>query len=132
VNVSTTPNVQYAYADGSANTIRPTSLTYPNSRVLNANYGTGGGISDSASRVASLIDNDGTTHLADYSYLGAAGIVIDDYGQPQIRYTLASVTGSVDPVTGDIYSGLDLFSRVKDLRWYNYGTSTDAVRIQHG
>ena len=42
------------------------------------------------------------------------------------------MTGSVDPVTGDIYAGVDLFSRVKDLRWYNYGTSTDAVRIQHG
>jgi RHS repeat-associated protein len=70
--------------------------------------------------------------MADYSYLGAAGIVIDDYAQPQIKYTLASVTGSIDPLTGDIYSGLDLFSRIKDVRWYNYGTSTDAVRIQHG
>lgn len=29
VNTSTTPKVQYAYADGAANTIRPTSMTYP-------------------------------------------------------------------------------------------------------
>ena len=40
VNMSTTPNVQYGYANGSANTIRPTSVTYPNGRVLNYNYGT--------------------------------------------------------------------------------------------
>ena len=73
VNVSTTPKVQYAYANGSANTVRPTSLSYPNGRVLNYNYGTANGIADSASRIASLIDNDGTTHLADYSYLGGSG-----------------------------------------------------------
>ena len=34
VNTGTTPKVEYAYADGSANTTRPTSLTYPNGRVL--------------------------------------------------------------------------------------------------
>ena len=70
VNVSTTPKVQYAYADGSANTVRPVSLTYPNGRVLNYDYGPAGGIADSASRISSLIDNDALTHLADYSYLG--------------------------------------------------------------
>ena len=40
VNVSTTPKVQYAYADGSANRIRPTAMKYPNGRVLNYDYGT--------------------------------------------------------------------------------------------
>jgi YD repeat-containing protein len=30
VNVATSPQVQYAYANGSANTIRPTGITYPN------------------------------------------------------------------------------------------------------
>ena len=49
-----------------------------------------------------------------------------------MKYTLASVTGSIDPDTGDIYSGLDRFGRVKDLRWYNYNSATDAVRIKHG
>ena len=34
VNTSTSPSVQYDYADGSANTIRPTTMTYPNGRVL--------------------------------------------------------------------------------------------------
>jgi hypothetical protein len=72
VDVTTTPSVQYGYADGSANTVRPTSLTYPNARVLNYDYGTSGGVADSASRIASLIDNDGVTHLADYAYLGGS------------------------------------------------------------
>ena len=29
VAIATTPKVQYGYADGSMNTVRPTSLTYP-------------------------------------------------------------------------------------------------------
>ena len=42
VNTSTTPKVQYAYANGSDNTIRPTTLTYPDGRVLTYDYGTAG------------------------------------------------------------------------------------------
>src|SRR4029077_1711691 len=40
VNVSNSPKVQYSYADGSANTIRPTTLTYPNGRVITLDYST--------------------------------------------------------------------------------------------
>ncbi len=32
VNPATTPKVQYTYADGSDNTVRPTALVYPNGR----------------------------------------------------------------------------------------------------
>ena len=32
VNPATTPKVQYTYADGANNTIRPTALVYPNGR----------------------------------------------------------------------------------------------------
>jgi len=74
VNVSTTPNIQYGYADGSANTIRPTSLTYPNGREITYDYGLAGSMSDRASRVASIIDED-DTHLADYEYLGVGTFV---------------------------------------------------------
>src|SRR6202022_1702605 len=31
-----------------------------------------------------------------------------------------------------IYRGLDRFSRLKDLEWYNTATSTDVERVQHG
>lgn len=108
----TTPNVQLSYADGSANTVRPTTLTYPNGRVLSYNYGTTGGINDAMSRIGSLIDNNGTTHLADYSYVGARAFVVVDYTEPSVKYTLISLTGTNDPDTGDIYTGLDRFDRL--------------------
>ncbi len=37
VNLSTTPEVAYVYADGSANTIRPTTMTYPNGHAPGPN-----------------------------------------------------------------------------------------------
>ncbi len=132
VNVSTTPKVQYSYANGSDNTIRPTAMTYPDGRELNYNYGTANGIDDASSRVASLIDNDGTTHLVDYSYLGQNTFVIADDIEPEIKWTLADLTGTNDPDTGDIYSGFDRFGRIKDNRWYDYGSSTDVDRLKYG
>ena len=144
VNVSTTPDVQYAYADGSANTIRPASLTYPDRRVVNHDYGTSGGTGDATSRIESLIDADSVTHLASYSYLGVGSIIQVNESQPEIQYTLTGIQGGNDPVTGDIYRGLDLFSRVKDLIWAPIGspsssssssssaTGTNMVRIQQG
>jgi RHS repeat-associated protein len=132
VNTSTSPRVQYAYANGSANTVRPTTLTYPNARVLNYDYGTSSGINDASSRVGSLIDNDGTTHLADYQHLGAGTFVEQDDSQPDIKWTMIDLAGSNDPDTGDIYSGFDRFGRVKDNRWYSYGASADVDRIKYG
>ena len=132
VNMGTTPNVQYGYADGSANTIRPTSLTYPNGRVLNYNYGTSGAMNDILSRIGSLIDNDGVTHLGDYSYLGLSSIILVNSVQPNIQYNLVGFGGGDDPVTGDIYQGLDSFGRVKDLIWNVIGTTTTLEEIQHG
>jgi len=145
VSTSTTPKVQYGYADGSDNTIRPVSMTYPNGRELTYDYGAADEIDDCASRVASLVDDDGSnTHLVDYAYLGMGssaqsvdspfgqGFVIADYTQPETNWTLADLTGTNDPDTGDIYSGLDRFGRVKDNRWYDYGSSSDADRIKYG
>ena len=43
-------------------------MTYPNGRVLTYSYGTAGGSDDAASRMAAYVDDDGTTHLADYTY----------------------------------------------------------------
>ena len=126
VSTSTSPKVQYGYASGSAGTVRATSVTYPNGRVLNYSYGASSGANDALSRVGSLLDNDASTHLTDYSYLGLGGFVQADYTQPQIRFDLAFGAG------GDPYDGLDRFDRVVDHLWRNYGSSTDAVRIKHG
>ena len=130
VNTGSTPKVQYGYANGSANTIRPTSLTYPNGRMLSYDYGTAGGIPDASSRIDAI--KDGGTALAQYSYLGLGTFVINDYTEPDIKWILNDLSGTNDPDTGDIYSGLDRFGRVKDNRWYNYGGSADTDRIKYG
>ena len=133
VNTSTTPKVQYGYASGSANTIRQTSLTYPNGRVISYEYGTTDGINDAASRIESIVDDDvSSTHLADYEYLGTGTFVEVDYTEPDIKYTLIGTAGGNDPDTGDIYRGLDRFGRIKDSYWYDYGSSTDVDRIKYG
>ncbi len=143
-NTAATPVCQDAYADGSANTIRLTSITYPNGRVLNSDYGPSGGMNDSLSRVQSLIDSDDVTHLADYFYLGLSSIIQVNESQPGLTYTLLGLGGGNDPVTGDIYQGLDLFGRIKDLIWTSSGSSSSSSsssssgtanvveRIQHG
>jgi hypothetical protein len=133
VNLSTTPSVQMSYADGSANTIRPTGITYPDGRKVTYDYGAADSIHDQCSLVASLIDSDtGETHLADYQYLGLGTVVLQDSPQADLRYTLVSLTGSNDPDTGDIYAGLDRFGRVKDLRWRNTDTGSDLSRVLYG
>eukprot|EP00456_Euglypha_rotunda_P068645 TRINITY_DN59_c0_g1_i2.p1 TRINITY_DN59_c0_g1~~TRINITY_DN59_c0_g1_i2.p1 ORF type:complete len:983 (+),score=74.93 TRINITY_DN59_c0_g1_i2:129-2951(+) len=132
VNTSVTPCTRYAYStDG--NTIRPTELTYPNGRVVTYSYGEVEGINDSISRICSLVDSDDeSTHLVDYSFLGLGRCVTADYAAPAIMYTLADPSGNNDPTTGDIYSGLDLFARIKDCRWYDYDHAVDIVRLQYG
>ncbi len=143
VNFGTTPVVQYGYANGSTNTIRPTTLTYPNGRVLNYDYGLVAGMNDALSRIQDFIDNDGVTQLAYYYYLGLSGIVQVNESQPGLLYTLLGLTPGNDPVTGDIYEGLDLFGRIKDVIWTSTGGSSSSSssssggpnvveRIQHG
>jgi YD repeat-containing protein len=133
VSTSTTPKVQYGYASGSANTIRPTSLTYPDGRVITYGYGSSDSMPDVLSRVASIIDSDGgSTHLADYSYLGLRTFVEVDYTEPDVKYTLVGTAGGNDPDTGDIYRGFDRFGRIKDSYWYNYNSATDVDRIKYG
>ena len=126
VNTSTSLKVGYSYADGSSNTIRMTKMTYPDGRELNYDYGSSGSTDDALSRVASLIDNDGSTHLVDYSYLGRQTFVQTDYREPDLRYDLAMGAGD------DPYDGFDRFGRVVDNRWYDYGSSVDADRILYG
>jgi hypothetical protein len=132
VNTSTSPSVQYAYATGSANTIRPTSITYPSGRVLNLNYGTSGAMNDQLSRIGSLIDNDGVTHLADYTYVGLDRIVQASSAQPGTELTYIAQSGQPYGDGGDQYTGWYRFSRVIDQRWILTATVTDLERFQYG
>ncbi len=133
VTPSTTPSVQVEYADGSENTVRRTALVYPNGRTVAYDYGVSSGIDDAISRIASQIDDDlSSTQLAVYDYLGLSGVVKQGSPQATLEFTLVSLTGADDPVTGDIYAGLDLFGRIRDVRWQSTASHTDLSRVQYG
>jgi hypothetical protein len=119
VNMASTPLVQYGFADGSANTIRPTSLTYPNGNVLALGYGTAGGIDDNLSRIDSLTWQG--TQVCAYTFLGAGGFVRADYVQPGVRYDL--ITGSGE----NPYAGFDQFGRIVSCLWDKFTGTTGAV-----
>jgi RHS repeat-associated protein len=123
VNTGTTPKVKYAYADGSANTIRPTSMTYPNGRVLEYRYDVTA--ADKLSRVRTL-RFDGTD-VCQYTYLGLGTFVTTDYSQPQVKLDYAMGSG-VNP-----YTGFDRFGRIIDLLWAKYGgPASDLVHLKYG
>jgi RHS repeat-associated protein len=114
VDTDTTPKVEYAYADGSANTIRPTSMTYPNGRVLDYLYDDTH--ADKLSRIRTL-RWDGMD-VCRYSYLGLSTFVTTDYLQPQVKLDYAQGSGA------NPYTGFDRFGRIIDLLWAEYGTSS--------
>jgi RHS repeat-associated protein len=128
VNTSTTPKVQYSYANGSANTIRMTGMTYPSGRGLTYSYGTANGINDASSRIESVINTSDSVNLGTYQYLGTSGFVNSASGQPGINWTLIG-TGN-DPNTGDIYWGLDRFGRVDNCLWKQ--STTTLAQIEYG
>jgi len=127
VNTSTTPVVQYAYAEmaGGVNNSRLTSITYPDGYVLTYNYSSG--INNTISRLSSLSDTMGA--LEAYKYLGLSGVVERDHPQTNVNQTL--ITGGTG-AAGDKYVGLDAFGRVVDDQWVNTGTSTITDEFQYG
>jgi RHS repeat-associated protein len=130
VNTSTTPEVQYAYTEmaGGVNNSRPTSLTYPNGRVITYNYNTG--LDSTISRLSSLSDSSGT--LEAYTYLGLSTVVQRAQPQAGIELTYLKQTGESNGDAGDKYIGLDRFGRVVDQRWLNTSTGTATDRFQYG
>lgn len=92
---------------------------------MTMSYGDLGSIDNGLSRVASLIDSDGT-HLVDYMRIGVATFVQAASPEAQLAWSLINGTGT------DPYSGIDQFNRVVDNRWYNTTTGADLDRIQHG
>lgn len=132
VVIGSTPKVQYAYADGSASHTRPTSLTYPDSRVVTLDYGTAGGGDDLLCRVASL--KQGTTVLAGYGYPGVNLPIRLNYSdQPGVELTYLKQGGESNGDAGDQYTGLDRFGRLVDQRWFktNDGTNREREWVQY-
>jgi YD repeat-containing protein len=122
VNTGTSPKVEYAYADGSNNTIRPTSMTYPNGRVLQYLYDDTA--ADKLSRIRTL-KWDGTD-VCQYSYLGLGTFVITDYLEPEVKLDYALGSGA------NPYTGFDQFGRIIDLLWEKYGASSSSSSSSSG
>ena len=121
VNTGTSPKVQYAYANGSTNTIRRNSVTYPSGEVLSYTYSSGA--DDKLSRVGKLTWD--STEVVDYAYLGMGQVVIQKYTEPadDVEYTL-------DHGTANAYAGMDRFGRIVDLQWLQ--NTNERVRLKYG
>jgi RHS repeat-associated protein len=118
--IATPQLVQYNYADGSANTIRRTKVTYPNARTLDLGYGAGGGNDDQLGRVQQLTL--GGVDVVGYLYFGASSVAKVTYPQHGASSTLAS---------GASYPGFDQFGRVVNLPWTKT-TTGDLAQIKYG
>jgi RHS repeat-associated protein len=122
VNTGTTPKVAYGYADGSANTIRPTSMTYSNGRVLDYLYDDTH--ADKLSRVRTL-RWDGVD-VCRYAYLGLNSFVTVQYPEPGIEYNLATGAGA------NRYAGLDRYGRITELLWQRTDVSSSSSSSSSG
>jgi RHS repeat-associated protein len=124
VNPSTTLKVQYAFADGSANKVRPETLTYPNGREIDFGYGTADGMDDHLNRLQAIRE-DGDA-LATYQYLGLSRVVRVDLPEPEVRFDLWGGSPGV-------YAGLDRFLRPIDVQWLQFGGGSSVlVQLGHG
>ena len=107
VDISTTPFVEYGYADV-AGSSRLTAVKYPSGKTLSYDYDAVGGVG--------AISEDGKP-LVSYSRSGSGAIMQTTYNEPGL--TLNHEDG-----------GLDQFGRIVDHAWKK--GVTDIVRIQHG
>ena len=106
--------------------LRPSSVRYPNGRLVHFTYGSADSTADALNRLDAIKDDSGGSPgstLASYSYLGLGTIVIEDYEQPDVR---------LEYFFDSAYSGFDRFGRVVDQRWYDYGASADRDRYTYG
>jgi RHS repeat-associated protein len=129
-----TPRVSYAYADGSANTTRRTSVTYPSGKVVNISYGAVGSIDDRLDRMAQTqIAGEGQP-LATFQWAGAGRFLRLGMPQPGLELTYHKPADETVGDSGDPYSGYDRFGRTVDMRWNKVsGESVQSVdRIQYG
>jgi RHS repeat-associated protein len=127
-----TLKVQYAYSSGTGNQLRRTSLTYPNGRQLDSQYGSANSIDDHLNRISALKVNDETDPLVNYTYAGLAWQVVVGLPQPEIELNYKRQSGEPVSDAGDIYFGYDRFGRSIDLRWVTQASSLPLVHLQYG
>ncbi len=131
------PVVQYAHSEANngsnqyVNHSRPTSMTYPNGRVVNYTYS--GTLNDAISRLHALT-NGGTTY-EQYAYLGLGTVVRRFHlqGSNELGLTYLAQGSEPNSDAGDKYTGLDRFGRVVDQRILDSGSPTSPLdRFQYG
>jgi RHS repeat-associated protein len=125
-----TLKVQYNYTSGEGNQLRRTSLTYPNGRHLDSQYGSANSIDDHLNRISALKVNGETDPLVSYTYAGLAWQVVVGLPQPEIELNYKRQNEEPVSDAGDIYFGYDRFGRTIDLRWQKSGTPL--VHLQYG
>lgn len=132
-----TPDVNYNYSATASTGVlthgsRLEEIVYPNGRSIFYDYATG--LDSDISRLTSIIDDDESTHLEDYTYLGASTVVqrLRPENSTGLSYTDIEVMAFViefstleDPDgpyanATDIYGGLDNHGRIASQRWVEY------------
>jgi RHS repeat-associated protein len=113
------PKVQYTYADGSANTIRPTGITYPDGTTIATDYSS---TQASALSRPDRISGSGGV-IASWQYLGLGAVV-------SRKFDAASGVESTLGTAAAGYPRIDRFGRLVETLWHN-GT-TDLVHTQYG
>ena len=96
--------------------LRPTSVRYPNTRLVHLTCGSSDSAGDVLAHVDAIKEDSGGSPgdtLAQYTYVGGGRIVVEDYQQPDVKL-------NYDSGTAGTYAGLDRFGRVVDHLWYDY------------
>ena len=127
-----TPTLSYGYADGSSNTIRRTSVTYPSGAVVQLGYGAAGSADDRLDRLAQVSIAGEAQALCGFTWAGVGRFVQLQMPQPGLALTYKQSAGSPVGDGGDPYSGYDRFGRTVDMQWLRLSTSSSVSRIQYG
>ena len=80
--------MQYSYTEmaGDVNNSRLVSMTYPDGYTLNYNYGSGGSLNYTISRLDSISDDSGT--LESYQFQGVGTVVERDHPQSGVNESI--------------------------------------------
>ncbi len=127
-----TPKVAYTYANGSANTTRRLSTTYPSGKIITISYGAANSANDRLSRLAELTLQGEGQALGEFAWMGAGRLVSLTMPQPGIALSYKHASGEPVGDAGDPYSGYDRFGRTVDMRWIKTSDSSSLSRIQYG
>ena len=125
VDTMGSPKVVYAYEDGSANTIRPTSITPPvgSGQALSFSYTAD---DDNALSRPTTLQLGAGGQQAGYDYFGAASVAGINYG-PTSGATIGCTLAS-----GSLYSCFDQFDRLIEVPWTKLSDSTNIVDLKYG